>query len=515
MGRPEGKPARAGQTMYRGISPTGANTMNTRWNWMRDLAFHYEQMRRQFPDEKLIIVFDIDGTIIDMLHMIAAILHAYDREQGTAHFRFLAPQDIVVHENDIEGLLEALDIPAQERPKIMEWYIANFWSPEMILHSHRSFDGVLDVIRWFQLQPGTSVGLNTGRPEHMRADTLRVLNTLGSEFRIEFPTELLCMNRGQEVPAAKVEGLKDLIRKGYRIVAMIDNEPDNLKAVSESGIAGEMLLLHADTIFASSPVHVPALAVTGSRYDITELISEKNLPKHIEFVWHGVNEESILRQFLVSNVHWAELHVRRDPEDDTLVVRRRDFSELPRIRGEAPVRFEYFLSLLRDSDRGVKLDIEDDCILGRVITMLVDMGFPETRIWINRTISGLNLGGLKAIVNTLPGSVRQCSVDSMAYLIVNSPSEAKACLRMYARWGINRFSVNWRTPHSRRLVIQLQNWGHDVNIYNVPDLEAFLQAALLLPRSITSYFNFPKWFYRGSCVQDGQGSRTGYAATVL
>jgi hypothetical protein len=45
------------------------------------------------------------------------------------------------------------------------------------------------------------------------------------------------------------------------------------------------------------------------------------------------------------------------------------------------------------------------------------------------------------------------------------------------------------------------------NIYNVPDLEAFLQAALLLPRSITSYFNFPKWFYRGSCVQDGQGSR--------
>ncbi len=315
--------------------------MNTRWNWMRDLAFHYEQMRRQFPDEKLIIVFDIDGTIIDMLHMIAAILHAYDREQGTAHFRFLAPQDIVVHENDIEGLLEALDIPAQERPKIMEWYIANFWSPEMILHSHRSFDGVLDVIRWFQLQPGTSVGLNTGRPEHMRADTLRVLNTLGSEFRIEFPTELLCMNRGQEVPAAKVEGLKDLIRKGYRIVAMIDNEPDNLKAVSESGIAGEMLLLHADTIFASSPVHVPALAVTGSRYDITELITRKTFQAHRVRVARR-ERRSILRQFLVSNVHWAELHVRRDPEDDTLVVRRRDFSELPRIRGEAPVRFEYF-----------------------------------------------------------------------------------------------------------------------------------------------------------------------------
>ena len=69
---------------------------------------------------------------------------------------------------------------------------------------------------------------------------------------------------------------------------------------------------------------------------------------------------------------------------------------------------------------------------------------------------------------------------------------------MLSHAGIDRFSVNWSTPGSRRIIIQLQNWGYDVNIYNVPDLEAFLQAALLVPTSLTSFFNFPKWFYTGS-----------------
>ena len=40
-------------------------------------------------------------------------------------------------------------------------------------------------------------------------------------------------------------------------------------------------------------------------------------------------------------------------------------------------------------------------------------------------------------------------------------------------------------------------WGFEVNIYGVFDLETFLQAVLLMPQSITSDFNFPKWHYYG------------------
>jgi hypothetical protein len=39
---------------------------------------------------------------------------------------------------------------------------------------------------------------------------------------------------------------------------------------------------------------------------------------------------------------------------------------------------------------------------------------------------------------------------------------------------------------------RMDAWGYEVNIYNLPDLEAFLQALVLLPRSITSDFHF-RW----------------------
>ncbi len=464
---------------------------------MRDLAFHYESMRNAYPEDRLLIVFDIDGTILDTRYMIVSILHAYDREHGTRHFRFLGADDIHIHENEIEDLLNDLGIPEPDKTNIIEWYILNFWSPDAILQSHRPFDGVLDVIRWFQLQPGTSIGLNTGRSEHMRYETLRVLNTLGAEYRVEFTSDLLHMNMGNDITGSKVQGLQAFKDMGYRLVAMIDNEPANLKAINDTDLAHDILLLHADTIFKSASAHIPLGAVAGSRYDITELISKKWLPKHTEFVWHGVDDESILRQFLVSNVNWAEMHVRLYPHDDSIIIRRKSFSEVLRIPGETPIKLEYFLSILKDAGKGVKLDIKEDGLLERVCVLLKELGFADEQIWINRNMNELNLGGFKKIIDAFPGSIKQCPVDSLAYLIMSSPTEARRYLSMYSRCGINRFSVNWNTNECRRLITQIQNWGYDVNIYNVPDLEAFLQAALLLPRSITSYFNFPKWFYKG------------------
>ena len=39
-------------------------------NWMSALAHHYEKTRERYPGEKLLIMFDIDGTIIDTRYMI-------------------------------------------------------------------------------------------------------------------------------------------------------------------------------------------------------------------------------------------------------------------------------------------------------------------------------------------------------------------------------------------------------------------------------------------------------------
>jgi hypothetical protein len=104
---------------------------------MLALARHFSRLRSAYPAERLLVVFEIDGPIVDYRQQRSSPRHA----------------------------------PGTERPH----------------------PGVLEVIRWFQLQSSTFVGLNTSRPERMRADTLRSLNALGRDLRVEFDPGLLHM----------------------------------------------------------------------------------------------------------------------------------------------------------------------------------------------------------------------------------------------------------------------------------------------------------------------------------
>jgi hypothetical protein len=81
---------------------------------------------------------------------------------------------------------------------------------------------------------------------------------------------------------------------------------------------------------------------------------------------------------------------------------------------------------------------------------------------------------------------------------------------MLTSWGIDRFSLDWRHRDLVGLLDPLQAWGYAVNVYGVPDLEAFLRATLLLPASVTADFNFPEWGYHGH----GSGTQGGDAAAA-
>lgn len=398
-------------------------------DWMRQLAFQYEYVKRSYPEEKLMIVFDIDGTIL----------------VNTGHIK-----------------------------------------------------GVLDVIRWFQLQPNTYVGLNTGRSESLRTFTLDSLNAIGREYRVEFSGDHLFMNRSGDILKEKVAGIRYFENQGYRVFAMVDNEPANLKVIAQHHRDKDILLLHANTLFETSAANIPEEAATGMNYDLTELIQNKSLPSHVQFVWHGVNDESILRQFLASNVHWAELHVRYNASTNRIILRRRKLEDLQLEPGEKLIHIEDFLSILKHTDRGIKLDIKDVGLVDKVITLLKDFGIEDDRIWISSSLYRIQKSGLKSFSEKFPNSIRQTPVDFMSSLILSSPIEFRGYLEMLSRSGFNRFSVNWKTRTCRKMVAEIQNRGFDVNIYNVPDLDAFLQAILLMPRSVTSYFNFPKWFYYGN-----------------
>ena len=56
-------------------------------NWMLALARHYDHFRSAYPTDRLLIVFEIDGPIVDGRHMVRRRLLDYDRMHGTDHFR--------------------------------------------------------------------------------------------------------------------------------------------------------------------------------------------------------------------------------------------------------------------------------------------------------------------------------------------------------------------------------------------------------------------------------------------
>ena len=96
-------------------------------NWMKKLALHYEKTKQRYPNSNLMILFDIDGTILDMRYLIHHVLEAFDGKHGTRFFKNLSINAIRHHENQIESLLIQLDIPPKYRGEILSWYHDYRW----------------------------------------------------------------------------------------------------------------------------------------------------------------------------------------------------------------------------------------------------------------------------------------------------------------------------------------------------------------------------------------------------
>ena len=469
--------------------------------WMERLALHYEVMRSRYPEEKLLILFDIDGTILDTRYLVLTVLQAYDAAHGTSCFRDLRIPDITTHEDNVRDLLVRLGLPTTERERIAAWYERTYWSPDAVLRAHRPFSGVMEVMRWFQIQPDTFVGLNTGRTEAIRAGTLDCLNELGREYKVRFTSDLLYMrpaSRDRSVPQVKADGILQFQRAGYRVFAAVDNEPANLAAIAEVDPSHEIMLLHADTIFQSQRKALPLHSVSGEMYDLTQLAQETDLPRHVQLVWHGINDARNLRQFLASNVAWGEVDVRLDPASEQLVLRHDPLDGAYPCRRQDLLPLEDVLESVSASGRSIKLDLkEGGSVVHESLAALRAAGFDDSRVWFNANANVLGKEGFAVLQDAYPSAIFQVPVDTMVPILLNRPEEGLECLEELRSWGINRLSVKWDRPQMGELVDQLNAWGFDANVYNVPDLKAFLKTALLLPRSITSDFNFPQWHYFG------------------
>ncbi len=153
---------------------------------------------------------------------------------------------------------------------------------------------------------------------------------------------------------------------------------------------------------------------------------------------------------------------------------------------------------LRKRQRSVKLDLKEGGeVVERVLGIVAAMGFDEGSLWCNGSIEVLREPGIHRLAEAYPRATISVPVDFLRPLLLAAPVLAKEVVATLRSWGVNRWSLDWRTPGIRELMDRLEEGGWEVNVYGVPDLEAFLEASLLLPRSVTADFNFPDWHYFG------------------
>ncbi|EAR20329.1 HAD family hydrolase [Nitrococcus mobilis] len=467
-------------------------------NWMRALALHYERIRARNPQDSLLIVFDIDGTILDTRYLLRYLLQSYDYHHNTRHCAGLTLEELAIHENRLHRLLQRRGIAADQIERIEAFYRRHRWSTKAVLEAHRPYRGVLEIIRWFQMQPRTEVGLNSGRPEGLRLATLRSLNALGEEYRVRFRSDLLHLNSdpaGRDIAKAKIEGIHAFRTAGYRIIAVVDNEPANLAAVTEANPAAEILPLHANTLFESKRMLSPQGTVRGHSYDITALITERRLPQHVQFVWNGIDNERELQRFLASEVHWAECTVRRHPVDGALHTRQTALPSTLFATHDHALPLARLLDTLRNRQRRLRLDLSTQPeLLDATLELLRGYdGLEQADFWFAGTMDGLQASGFKRLANDFVGAIIECRADFLAPLTVAAPNRARGLIAMLQDWGVNRFGVAWSAPHKSRLLDLMDRCATDAHIIGVPNLEAFLRTSLLQPRSISSAFDFQLW----------------------
>ena len=152
----------------------------------------------------------------------------------------------------------------------------------------------------------------------MRDDTLHSLNGLGKEYKMHFPSELVFMSPyawDSDIENCKCEGIRYFRRLGYRVVAFVDNEPENLAAVSD--------MEDSDEIHASARGHAVRVSAVQAAADNRQRRHLRHAPSWhtfgrrfrdtFKFVWHGVRDTNSLSEFIESGVQWCEMDIRTDP----------------------------------------------------------------------------------------------------------------------------------------------------------------------------------------------------------
>ncbi len=204
--------------------------------WTAAFTFQYERFRQRYPSDPLLVVFDIDGTILDLRYAVIHAMRAYDRDHRTDFFSESDVEDVRTSGGQIDWVNTRCPVSPAELRDFQTYYDRYSRESECILASNVPHRSVLDFMRWFQSQPAAHIALNTARLETYRNETMRDLNVLGRIFGIHFDPHLLQMRPGPQtaVQTAKVAGMRRFKRDGFKVIAVADNDCKNIAAIRKS-----------------------------------------------------------------------------------------------------------------------------------------------------------------------------------------------------------------------------------------------------------------------------------------
>jgi len=341
-------------------------------HWLARLTAHVERQRRRHRTAELAVLIDVDGTLLDLRPGLLARLLAWDARHGATTFAGLRADDVVPNEAGLRRLFDQRGLDYAAREELLVDCERFCWSPEAVIGAHQPCLGMLEVLRWMQMQPGVYVVLNSSRAEERRDETLQALRTLCRHYGMGLAADRLHLDAsgrdasgrggsrrgwGRDPVEAKLAGIEHFRERGFVPVAVVD---DDERAVAEI----ERRLGDRDVLcLAGTPFERDADAVG-------EFVEDGAAPRPVSVVWNDLESMDDLELFGAANVPWAQVRVARTDCGQLATAPR---------RGGA-IQLEELIGAFAQMGRGLRLAFDEPGALTRALASIGVMRFPFGRV---------------------------------------------------------------------------------------------------------------------------------------
>lgn len=329
-------------------------------HWLARLTAHVERQRRRHPFAELAVLIDVDGTLLDLRPGLLARLLAWDARQQRSTFAGLEAADLVPNEAGLRRLFDARGLDYAAREELLVDCERFCWSPEAVLGAHRPCLGMLEVLRWMQMQPGVYVVLNSSRAQERRDETVQALRTLCRHYGMGLAADRLHLApsaSGADPVEAKLAGIEHFRERGFVPVALVDDDPRAVARI-ERDLGDRDVLCLAGTPFERR------LEPVG------ETDGDAGSPRPVSVVWTDLESMDDLELFGAANVPWAQVRVGRNDCAQLATVPRRG----------AEIQLEELIGAFAQLGRGLRLCFDETSALTRALDSIGVMRFPLDRV---------------------------------------------------------------------------------------------------------------------------------------